>query len=42
MNFDVPIKRRLQAKAALAGIPILGIFELTPRCNFQCKMCYVR
>lgn len=42
MNFDVPIKQRLQAKAALAGIPILGTFELTPRCNFRCKMCYVR
>ena len=42
MNYDVPIKQRLQAKAALAGIPILGTFELTPRCNFQCKMCYVR
>lgn len=21
--------------------PISGIFELTPRCNFDCKMCYV-
>ena len=28
--------------AALAEIPILGTFELTPRCNYQCKMCYVR
>ena len=42
MNFDVPIKQRLLSKAALAGIPVLGAFELTPRCNFQCKMCYVR
>ncbi len=42
MNFDVPIKQRLLSKAALAGIPVLGTFELTPRCNFQCKMCYVR
>lgn len=42
MNYDVPVKQRLQAKAAFAGIPLLGTFELTPRCNFQCKMCYVR
>ena len=42
MNFDVPIKQRLLSKAALADIPVLGTFELTPRCNFQCKMCYVR
>lgn len=36
------IKERLQQKAAYAGIPISGTFELTPRCNFQCHMCYVR
>lgn len=23
------------------GIPLAGTFELTPRCNFNCKMCYV-
>ena len=23
------------------GIPLSGTFELTPRCNFNCKMCYV-
>ncbi len=42
MNLDTPIKQRLQTKAAHAGIPLMGTFELTPRCNFQCKMCYVR
>lgn len=42
MNLNTPIKQRLQTKAARAGIPIAGTFELTPRCNFQCKMCYVR
>ena len=36
------IKRRLLAKAAAAAVPINGAFELTPRCNFACKMCYVR
>ncbi len=24
------------------GIPVNGTFELTPRCNLRCKMCYVR
>lgn len=28
-------------KAAMAKVPFWGAFELTPRCNFQCKMCYV-
>ena len=23
------------------GVPVSGTFELTPRCNFDCKMCYV-
>ena len=22
-------------------IPFKGVFELTPRCNFDCNMCYV-
>ncbi|MBR3738860.1 MAG: radical SAM protein [Clostridia bacterium] len=28
-------------KAREKGIPISGQFELTPLCNFDCKMCYV-
>lgn len=24
------------------GIPVFGTFELTPLCNFACRMCYVR
>ena len=28
-------------KAREKGIPISGKFELTPLCNFSCKMCYV-
>lgn len=35
------IKQRLMAKAAMMGVPLSGGFELTPRCNFSCKMCYV-
>lgn len=29
------------ARAARAGIPLDGTFELTARCNFDCRMCYV-
>lgn len=29
-------------KAGMERIPISGAFELTPMCNFSCKMCYVR
>jgi len=28
-------------KAREKGIPVAGQFELTPLCNFSCKMCYV-
>lgn len=31
----------LHAKAKAAGVPVSGTFELTTRCNFNCKMCYV-
>ncbi len=33
---------KLQATAALKGIPVYGGFELTPRCNLNCKMCYIK
>ena len=33
--------RYIHAKAAARGIPLSGNFELTPRCNFNCRMCYV-
>lgn len=36
------IKQVLSARAALKSVPISGAFELTPRCNFRCKMCYIR
>ena len=32
----------LYRKATAAGIPLSGTFELTPVCNMDCKMCYVR
>ncbi len=31
----------LHQKARDKGIPVSGTFELTSRCNFNCKMCYV-
>ncbi len=36
------IRRKLSLKCAKAGIPVSGTFELTPRCNLSCRMCYVR
>lgn len=33
---------RLYAQAARQGIPLGGTFELSPLCNFKCKMCYIR
>ena len=38
---DFPISRYLTAMAAKKKIPLHGIFELTSRCNFDCKMCYI-
>lgn len=31
----------LHARGVKLGLPISGTFELTARCNFNCKMCYV-
>ena len=36
------VSDHLYRKAALARIPLSGTFELTPLCNFACRMCYVR
>lgn len=35
------LARAIHAKAAHCGFPAAANFELTPRCNFNCKMCYV-
>ena len=32
----------LYHKATLRKVPLNGAFELSPVCNFSCKMCYVR
>lgn len=36
------IRDKLFGLSAKKRVPITGAFELTPICNFQCKMCYVR
>lgn len=36
------LRRFLYQKAAKNKIPISGTFELTPRCNMNCRMCYIR
>lgn len=35
------LNRYLDTKAREKGIPINAQFELTPLCNFSCRMCYV-
>ena len=35
------VNRYLMLQARMAGSPFVGSFELTPLCNFNCKMCYV-
>ena len=32
----------LYRKASVNKIPLNGCFELSPVCNFSCRMCYVR
>lgn len=41
MEWLDPFYKSVWKKAFDGGIPISGTFELTPRCNFNCKMCYV-
>lgn len=41
MPIEPKLSRYLHSKGRKHGIPVSGTFELTPRCNFNCKMCYV-
>ena len=41
MNAYQAFSQRLFAIADYQGLPLSGTFELTPRCNFSCKMCYI-
>ena len=38
---EARISAFLHRKSAAAGVPLAGTFELTNRCNFNCRMCYV-
>lgn len=38
---EPPFSAYLHARGSAMGIPLAGNFELTSRCNFHCKMCYV-
>lgn len=40
--YDVKISDYLRQKAARSKLPLISAFELSPVCNFSCKMCYVR
>ena len=41
-NKQPQITEYLYKRACINKIPIDGTFELSPRCNLNCKMCYVR
>lgn len=36
------IKKYVFQKGAANHVPVSGTFELTPRCNLSCEMCYIR
>ena len=40
--YDVKISDYLRNKAVMHKLPLISAFELSPVCNFSCKMCYVR
>ena len=35
------IKQFVHTAGVRKGMPVSGTFELTPRCNLSCKMCYI-
>ncbi len=36
------VRKYIYQKAARKHTPVSGTFELTPRCNMNCRMCYIR
>lgn len=40
-NPEPPVSTYLHAIAKKNNLPVSGTFELTGRCNFNCRMCYV-
>ena len=41
VNTEPMFSAYLHSKANASGVPVSATFELTARCNFNCKMCYV-
>ncbi|MCQ2472359.1 MAG: radical SAM protein [Clostridia bacterium] len=41
-SFNPDVMNYLYARAGAQGIPLGGTFELTPVCNMNCRMCYIR
>ena len=41
VNTEPMFSAYLHSRGNAAGVPISATFELTARCNFNCKMCYV-
>ena len=41
-TYEAPLTQYLLNKASRGCLPMSGTFELTPMCNFSCRMCYVR
>ncbi len=39
--YDWSMRMYLDSRAWAKAVPIKGVFELTPYCNLDCKMCYV-
>lgn len=39
---EAALTQYMFTKASAAKIPLSGTFELSPICNFQCRMCYIR
>lgn len=39
---SIPLTDYMYSKASSRRLPISGTFELSPVCNFSCRMCYVR
>lgn len=42
IKVETPLTSYMYHKASGEKIPISGTFELSPVCNFNCRMCYVR
>ena len=42
VRYEAPLTKFLFSKASGALLPLSGTFELSPVCNFSCRMCYVR